>query len=143
MQVTRGTGKCEGTVSLGNGPIAIVLIGTTAWIRISGESGYLKTTTGDSSYRQEFALCDPSEVASMVSALNGLAKGGTATVNGQKVVQLTLASYATVDVTDSATPEYVRIVANVSSSEHERLDFSGINKPVSIKPPPASEVLSD
>ncbi len=141
LKLTRGAGTCAGTITIGNQPISFVQIGTTEWVQVGGGSEYLKTTTSNSSYKQDMTFCDPGQVASVMNPpVGGLAKGTTTTVNGQRAQQLTLGSVITIDVTISATPEYVRFVDTVGS-EHVQLDFSGINAPVSINPPPASEVL--
>lgn len=140
LKITRGVGKCAGMVSVGNQPVTFVVIGSTAWID-AGIGKYVKTATSDSSYKQDFAFCDPGQMASnMFPNIGGLSKGTTGSVNGQRVLRLTYGSLMTIDVSISATPEYVRYVG-AQDSAHERLDLSGVNAPVSISPPPASKVL--
>jgi hypothetical protein len=141
VKLSRGAGKCAGTISVGNQPITFVQIGATEWIRLGSGGDYLKTTSGNSSYKQDLSYCDPSQIAELVNPMIGhLTKGATTTVDGKQVQKLALSNVITIDVTISATPQYVRFVDKVNSTD-ERLDFSGINAPVSINPPPASQVL--
>ncbi|MBV9448378.1 MAG: hypothetical protein JO345_21035 [Streptosporangiaceae bacterium] len=141
MKLTHAAGNCAGTISIGNQPISFVQVGSTAWVRAGSGGDYLKTSTSNSSYKQDFSYCDPSQVAELVGPMSGsLTKGATTTVDGTQVQKLALANVITIYVTTSATPEYERVTDNVDS-EHVQLDFSSINAPVSINPPPASEVL--
>ena len=136
--LTSESGKCKGTISLGSGTsITMVLIGKTLWVK-AGQSGtYVKTTTSNADYRQMITSCSPAEQASELAVLTGLTKAGTTVIRGQSVLQLRDAAAGSIYETESATPEYVR----VDIPGLERLDFTGINAPASINPPPASEVL--
>ncbi len=141
MKLTHAAGNCAGTISIGNQPISFVQIGSTAWIRLGSGGDYLKTTTSNSSYKQDLSFCDSIQIAELVNpSMRNLTMGATTTVDGQQVQKLALGNVITIYVTVSAMPEYVRVTDNVGS-EHVQLDFSSINAPVSINPPPASEVL--
>ena len=135
--LTSGSGKCKGNISLGSSTsITLVLIGKTLWIEADKDGTYVKTTTSNTEYHQMITSCSPVEQASTLAPLSGLTKGGTTVMRGQSVLELREAPAGSVYVTDSATPEYVRV-----DIPGEQLDFTSINAPVSINPPPASEVL--
>jgi hypothetical protein len=97
---------------------------------------YIKTSTAGSPNSQVFELCVPSQLASVLGPLAGLTKAGTTVIGGRRVEKLSVGGSGSIDVTISSTPEYVRF-----AGPGETLTFSGINAPVSINPPPASDVI--
>jgi hypothetical protein len=137
LDITSGDGKCAGKMTIAGITLAFVEIGTTLWIDAGQPGGYLKTTTTKSQYGSMMSICGASQVATMVGPTVDLSKGTDAVIDGQPTLQLMEGDAASIYVTASATPEYVRYVA----SAHEQLDFSDINAPVAISPPPASDVL--
>jgi hypothetical protein len=137
--LTSGSGNCAGTFTFGSSTaITLVLIGKTLWVQGNKNGAYLKTTASNSEYRQMITSCSPAEQANALAVLTGLTKDGTTVIRGQAVLRLREAAAGTIYVTDSATPEYVRI----DIPGLERTDYSGINAPVSISPPPASKVIN-
>jgi hypothetical protein len=136
INLTSTSGKCSGKITDSGTTERFVQIGATLWINTGGTSMYIKTSTAGSPNSQVFELCDPSQLASVLGPLPGLTKAGTTVVGGRRVEKLSIGGSGSIDVTISSTPEYVRFAA-----PGETLTFSGINAPVSINPPPASDVI--
>jgi hypothetical protein len=136
INLTSASGNCSGKITDSGTTERFVQIGATLWINTGGDSMYIKTSTAGSPNSQVFELCDPSQLASVLGPLPGLTKAGTTVVGGRRVEKLSVAGVGSIDVTISSTPEYVRFTA-----PGETLTFSGINAPVSINPPPASDVI--
>jgi hypothetical protein len=136
IDLTSTGSKCSGKITAGGTTERFVQIGATVWINTGGTSMYIKTSTAGSPNSQVFELCEPSQLASVLGPLTGLAKAGTTVVGGRRVEKLSVGGAGSIDVTISSTPEYVRFAA-----PGETLTFSGINAPVSINPPPASDVI--
>lgn len=135
LDVTTAPGKCAGTVSVSGSSFTFVEIGDTLWMKVGSE--YVKTTSKNSQYQGMVGICTVTEIIRILD-LPEASKGSTSVVDGQQTLKLTEplgvgASYVTL----SATPEYVRVKTSA-----EQLDFSAYNAPVSISPPPASEVVS-
>lgn len=134
--LTGRSGECKGTYSIGGTTVTFVLIAKTLWVEVNKDGTYLKGSTTNTQYQTMIKACTPALTAGLVDQAPGLTKRTTTVIDGQSVLQLSDAS-ASIYVTNSATPEYVR----VDVLGLERMDFSDINAPVSISPPPASEVL--
>ena len=102
---------------------------------------YIKLTpTSDlASFAQ---LCNPSTLAGAFAKEDtGFVTAGSAMINGQPALgfkQPKKTSNGTVYVSDTATPEIVRIAG---PSDEGSVDFSDYNAPATITAPPASEVI--
>jgi hypothetical protein len=137
LDLTTAPGKCAGTVSIAGSVTTFVEIGDTLWIKVGGLNQYVKTTSKNSQYQGMVGICVVTEIARVLD-FPGVGKGSTSVVDGQQALKLTEplgigASYVTL----SSTPEYVRVKV-----PNEQLDFSAYNAPMSVNPPPASEVIS-
>jgi hypothetical protein len=140
INVIAGNTKCSGTITLkGAGVTTLVAIGTTLWVKVSGMSEYVQTTMTNSDYASFAELCDPSKLAALVPNLPGLTKGATTTIGGQPALALKAVGDAYTDyVSESVPPELLR----ADLAGQGELSFSDYNAPVTISPPPASEILS-
>jgi hypothetical protein len=128
LNVTRGRNGCKGTYSFGT-PVGFVQIGSTAWLEVDGQWIKTSASAGD----QMLTFCNPSTIASLVNLRSALAKGPVTVISRQRVQELKEGNAATIYVTTTAKPEYVRFVI----PGREQLNFSGINAPVTIAPPTA------
>jgi hypothetical protein len=140
LNLIAGGSKCSGTITLkGSGAMTLVADGSTLWVKVSGESDYVQTTMTNSEYASFAELCDPSKIAALVPDMPGLTKGATTTIGGQQVLELNAAGNAYTDyVSESNPPELLR----ADLSAQGELSFSDYNAPVTISPPPTSEIIS-
>jgi hypothetical protein len=137
LNITSSRGDCSGTVTINGTAVGFVVIGPAMWVKVSGLPGYQKTSAGNSSYGGLAILCGPSQLAAAIDIPFGLTADGSAVVGGQHALRLAASGAATIYVTDSAATEYVR----VDIAGQEQLDFSEIDKPLTITAPPSSHVL--
>jgi hypothetical protein len=158
LDLTIGPRGCTGTMaSPGKGSFRLLQIGKKLWFK--GDTQFWKTSGGTSdpglvtllegkyievsaagSDLSSFAtLCDPRQLASTFGGpVSGLAKGTTSVISGQTVLQLRDSGDSSkAYVTISAHPEFVRIDAGHDG----HLDFTAYNAPLTLTPPPASEII--
>ncbi len=87
-------------------------------------------------------LCNPSNLSSAFAKEDtGFVKSGTAIIGGQSVLAFKQPKHAgsgTVYISDSATPQIVRIAGTASQGA---INFSDYNAPATITAPPAGEVV--
>jgi len=106
---------------------------------VSGKYIKLASNSDLASFAQ---LCDPSTLsAAFAKQDTGFVKAGTATINGQQALafkQPKNASNGTVYVSDSATPQILRIAGPAGQGS---IDFSDYNASATITAPPASQVI--
>jgi hypothetical protein len=158
---------CQGTIGLAAGATStssavsgtanIVEVDSTVYMKLDAsffksaglpasdfsdvDGKYIKlTSTSDlASFAQ---LCNPSTLAGAFAKEDtGFVKAGTATINGQPALGLKQpknASNGTVYVSQSATPQIVRIAGPANEGT---IDFSDYNAHATITAPPASEVV--
>ncbi len=151
-----GTG-CKGTIArAGQGSLAMVVIGTTAWVKpddtfwranagsqapqvialLGGR--YLKGSTSNANVASLTKLCDVNELTSALSLPTDVVKGKVTTVNGQQVLPLTdKAKGGTLYVTDTSSPQLVELINNTAGNSG-KIIFA-IGAPVTLTAPPASE----
>jgi hypothetical protein len=154
-----GTG-CKGTLGLpSSGSIYLLVIGGTAWLKpdqaywesnagsaapsviAAVGSKYLTAPTSGSSVSGLAQLCNANSLASSFTSPKDIAKGGTSTINGQQALALKdPAKSATLYVTDTSSPQMLRLTSTLSGSSG-RIDFTGYGNSVTLTPPPASETL--
>ena len=110
--------------------------------QFSSVSGKYIKLASDSDLASFAQLCDPSTLSTAFAKQDtGFVKAGTATINGRQALafkQPKNASNGTVYVSDSATPQIVRIAGPAGQGS---IDFSDYNAHVTITAPPASEVI--
>jgi hypothetical protein len=157
LSYKKGSG-CKGTVAQpGKGSFAMVVIGTTAWVKpddafwkanagsqasaaialLSGR--YLKGSTSNANVASLTKLCDVSSLASSLTEATGVAKGPVTTMNGQRVLPLTdKAKGGTLYVTDTAAPQILELT-NTKVGNSGKLTFS--YTPVTLTAPPASQTV--
>ncbi|MEY9968696.1 F0F1-type ATP synthase membrane subunit c/vacuolar-type H+-ATPase subunit K [Streptacidiphilus sp. MAP12-16] len=157
LSLASGRG-CTGKISKGSaGSFQIVVIGTKFWLKpdaafwkAAGGSDpatlgaltgkYLETTTTNSRMASLADLCDVNKsLVKAVGDVSGLTKGIAVTVNGQKALAMDDASTSIVTVSDSATPEILRVTSG--GANPSRVNLSDYNKPVTLTPPSSSEIL--
>jgi hypothetical protein len=135
LDITTAPGKCAGTISISGSSFTFVEIGDSLWFKAGSQ--YVKTTSKNSQYQGMVGICTVTQITRALD-MPGVSKGPTAMVDGQQTLRLTEpVGVGTSYVTLSSTPQYVRVKVST-----EQLDFSAYNAPVSISPPPASEVIS-
>lgn len=159
--VTMAAGKgCQGTLAEpGLGSLQILEIGSSVWmlpsqtfLKKSGASDpavlnilngkWLRLKAGSSGFSSLASICTPSALASHLpsSSATGLAKGGITTFHAQRVLKIkdtTEAGY--LYVSDTAKPELITFVEPGSGGD--TVTFSDWNAPVTLTPPPASQIL--
>jgi hypothetical protein len=149
---------CQGTVAQpGKGSFAMIVIGTTAWVKpddafwranagsqasaaialLSGR--YLKGSTSNANVASLTKLCDVNSLASSLASATDVAKGPVAIVGGQRVLPLTdKAKGGTLYVTDTNPPRILQL-SNTKAGNSGKLTFS--YAPVTLTPPPASQTV--
>jgi hypothetical protein len=157
LSYKKGSG-CQGTVAQpGKGSFAMVVIGTTAWVKpddafwkanagsqadaaialLAGR--YLKGSTSNASVASLTKLCDVKSLASSLTEATGVAKGPVTVMGGQRVLPLTdKAKGGTLYVTDANPPRILQL-SNSKAGHHGTLTFS--YTPVTLTPPPASQTV--
>jgi len=157
LSYKKGAG-CKGTVAQpGKGSFAMVVIGTTAWVKpddafwkanagsqasaaialLSGR--YLKGSTTNTNVAALTKLCDVTSLVTSLTEATGVAKGPVTTVNGQRVLPLTdKAKGGTLYVTDTNPPRILEL-SNAKAGRSGKLTFS--YTPVTLTPPPASQTV--
>jgi hypothetical protein len=157
LSYQKGSG-CQGTVAQpGKGSFAMVVIGTTAWVKpddafwkanagsqadaaialLAGR--YLKGSTSNASVASLTKLCDVNSLASSLTEATGVAKGPVTVLGGQRVLPLTdKAKGGTLYVTDANPPRILQLT-NSKAGHHGTLTFS--YTPVTLTPPPASQTV--
>jgi len=151
-----GTG-CKGTiVQAGHGSFAMVVIGTTAWVKpdnafwrsYAGSKApqviallggrYLKGSTSNANVASVTKLCDVNALTSSLSLPTDIVKGKVTTVSGERVLPLTdKAKGGTLYVTDTSSPQLVELV-NTTAEKSGKISFT-IGAPVTLTAPPASQ----
>jgi hypothetical protein len=159
-----GTG-CSGTVTLnGKGTLTLVVIGTTAYMKmddaflqaVAGSEAsaaialingrYIEASTSDSNVSSFSSLCNLDSLSSSFaqSDADNFKKGAVTTLNGQQVVPVTDESQGgTMYVTNTSSPQVVEITSsggNNTSGSTGTLTFD-IGAPVTLTAPPSSEVI--
>lgn len=157
LSYKKGSG-CQGTVAQpGKGSFAMVVIGTTAWVKpddafwranagsqadaaialLSGR--YLKGSTSNANVASLTKLCDVTSLASSLTEATGVAKGPVTVMGGQRVLPLTdTAKGGTLYVTDANPPRILQL-SNSKAGDRGKLAFS--YTPVTLTPPPASQTV--
>jgi hypothetical protein len=153
---------CAGTVSeAGKGSFALVVIGSTAWIKPSDKflestagsqasaaiallkGRYLKGSTSDSAVASLTAVCDVNHMTSSFTQTGTLIKGKVSTLGGQQVLPVTdKTKGGTMDVTDSATPQIVQITNTTGQGGSTGQIKFDVGKQVTLTAPPASQTIS-
>jgi hypothetical protein len=152
---------CAGTVTEGTqGSVAIVVIGTTAWIKPDNKffestagsqasaaiallnGRYLKGTTSNANVKSLTSVCDVTSLTSAFTATGTLVKGKVTTLNGQQVITVTdSAKGGTLYATNTATPQLVQIVnTKGEGGDTGRIKFN-VGAKVTLTPPPASQTV--
>src|SRR5207253_776751 len=157
LSYKKGQG-CQGTVAQpGKGSFAMVVIGTTAWVKpddafwkanagsqapamIALQSGrYLKASTSNARITSLAKPCDVTSLPSSFTEATGVAKGPVTVMGGQRVLPLTdKVKGGTLYVTDANPPRIVQL-SNTKAGDHGKLTFS--YTPVTLTPPPASQTV--
>ena len=157
----RGGQGCQGTVTEGtSGSIAIVVIGSTAWIKpsdqfLKAEEGssaaqvisvlkgrYLKGSTGNSNVKSLTAVCSVDSMTSSFTDTGTLTKGTVTTVDGQQVLPITdNTKGGTMYVTTSATPQVVEISNTTGKGGSTGTINFNVGAQVTLTAPSASQTL--
>jgi hypothetical protein len=156
LTLVKGQG-CTGTMSEGTaGSFQIVMVGKTVWIKpdrafwksnggndpatlsiVSGK--YVKDTAGTGLGAMS-TLCDLDNWIGAIDQATGMVKGMTATVNGQRALQLKdTGDTASAFVSDTAKPVLVRLAD--PSPGGGTFNFTGYGAVTAITAPPASQTL--
>jgi hypothetical protein len=150
---------CMGTISqAGRGSYAIVLIGTTTWVKpddafweanlgskaphvIALQRGrYLKGTTTDVNANDATKPCDLNALTYSLSLPLDVVMGKVTTVNGQRAVPLTDKVLGGIMyVTDASPPQVLRLVNNFAGKSAKH-NFN-VGAPITVTAPPASQSI--
>jgi hypothetical protein len=151
-----GTG-CKGTIAqAGHGSFAMVVIGTTAWVKpdnafwraYAGSDAsaaiallggrYLKGSTSNADLATLTKLCDVNALTSSLSLPTDVVKGKVTMVGGEQVLPLTdKVKGGMLYVTDTSSPQIVELV-NTTAGNSGKVSFT-IGEPVTLTAPPASQ----
>jgi hypothetical protein len=158
VNLTLGTQECAGTLGISrDGSFQILKIGNAVWVKLDNRfwkyavgnsipaavlavlSGKYIRTSAKSSLKSLEMFCDPRQFSgAFADHSKGLVKGDITTVLGQPALPLEdKANSSTAYVTDSARPQFLRIV----DGDGGRLDFTGYGASISLTPPPAAETI--
>lgn len=160
-----GSARCQGSISLqGKGSFRLIMIGKTVWIKpdrkfwttfggtnsaalhiLAGKYLRLSARGNGNSLGSLAALCKPGKLA---SSFGGISSAATATrqhvtVAGQPALRLSGRDGKgsdSLEVSDSATPEILRIAGTGSTMAD--IKFTGYGHTVPLTAPPASQTLS-
>lgn len=154
---------CEGTVGVGTeGSVKIIVIGQTVyvnpdkqfWTSNAGSNAsavnalingrYIRTTMSDKNVAGISAMCSVSQLLNQNSGTTGtgtVTKGPVTTLNGTRVLELKVSDGSTEYVTDTSKPEFVEATAPKGTKGGSGKVVVGIDAPVTLTAPPASQVL--
>jgi hypothetical protein len=151
---------CTGTVGVKNkGSFAITVIGTTAylnpdakfWKSYAGAQAsaviallngrYIKGSTTNSSVASLAKLCDKNELLGSFKPQGTISKGTVTTLSGQQVLPINDTKGGTLYVTDTSTPQLVKVNNLGATGGSSGTVAFLINAPVTLTPPPASKVI--
>ena len=152
---------CAGTVTEGGkGSIALVVIGSTAWIKPSDKflessagsqaaaaiallkGRYLKGSTSNSNVASLTAVCDVNQMTTSFTQTGTLTKGKVTTAGGVQVLPITdKTKGGTMDVTDSSTPQIVQITNTTGQGGSTGQIKFDVGKQVTLTAPPASQTV--
>ncbi|MFJ5643689.1 hypothetical protein [Streptomyces sp. NPDC093223] len=166
--VVAGKGNCLGTFGFHGGKGQIRWYGgdtymkgdKTFWTEVGGgEKGvspqqaaavsellagrWLKTPAGSTDTDDEFPFCDTASIFAKDTSDSSLTRGADTSVDGRSAVTLTGkdgAATRTLVVAAEGQPYQVRITAE-GGEEPQTLELSAFNKPVTLTPPSAGDVL--
>ena len=151
MNLTDGPGGCTGTLtSHGAGSVVILGIGSKLWLKPDRQflksSGVTAVTTNlltgkyvstSSQSSSLTTLCGLDGITRTLGTGSNFTKGTTTTISGQRVVQIKTAdSPGSAYVTMSTNPQIVRVDTGGGI-----LDFTDYGAPLTLTPPPASQVV--
>jgi hypothetical protein len=152
---------CEGTIGVGaEGSVKIIVIGQTVYINpdkqfwtsnagsdasavialINGR--YIQTTTSDKNVAGISDMCSVSQLLNSGTTSQAVTKGPITTLNGTRVLELKVSDGSTVYVTDTSKPELVEAIAPKGTKDGSGKIVVGVDAPVTLTAPPASQVLS-
>jgi hypothetical protein len=153
------SGACRGTMSEpGTGSIKIVTLGQTMWLQMSAKfwasegmtnsaeanmlaGKYISVPENSSGMSAFSGLCSLSGLAGNFKGKGTLKKEAESTIDGQKVLGIEdSANNAVAYVTDTATPELVRVTGS-GSDKGDILNFTGYGATEQITAPPSSDVI--
>ena len=148
---------CQGTIGLDTkGSFGVVSIGNTVWVKpdnafwntFAGSSAqqviallggkYLKTSSSDSNMADLVKLCNVSELSSTFTTPGTVTKGDVTTIGGQKALALKDSKGGTLYVTDTSSPQILK-VTNPSKSDGGSLTFT--YGAVNVTAPPAGQTV--
>jgi hypothetical protein len=155
---------CEGTIGVGTeGSIKIIEIGQTVyinpdkqfWTSNAGSEAsavialvngrYIQTTTSDKNVAGISDMCSVSQLLnpnSGTTTTGTVTKGPITTLNGTRVLELKVSDGSTEYVTDTSKPEFVEAVAPKGTKGGSGKVIVGVDAPVTLTAPPASQVLN-
>ena len=165
MTLVGGRG-CTGTMTMrGKGSFRLIMIRKTVWIKpdrkfwksfggndpavlqlLAGKYLKLSASGNGNSLGSLSTLCKPSKLAGGMSGISNAttaAKRQHITVAGQPSLRFSgkdRHGSGTLEVSDSATPELLRIVSTGSATGH--IEFSRYGQTVPLTAPPANQTLS-
>jgi hypothetical protein len=151
---------CTGTVGYAaEGTVDLTVIGSTVWLKANaafwktqgGSEGaqigkelagkWIEAPASNSNASGLADVCDSQSMTSDVPVPADVAKGGLTTVNGQKVLTLTdKAKDSTIYVTDTATPQIVKVVSTLKTDDATFTITYGV--PASVSAPPSSQTVN-
>ena len=150
---------CAGTVAAaGKGSLAIVVIGTTAWVKaddaywkaVAGKQSakviatfggkYLTGPTSDSTIAGCTEFCNLNSLSSQLTQSTNVTKGKVTTINGKQALPLAdAANGGTLYVTNSSSPLPIELL-NKTAGKKGTLIFT-VGAPVSLTAPPPGETI--
>jgi hypothetical protein len=153
---------CEGTIGVGTeGSVKIMEIGQAVyinpdkqfWTSNAGSEAsevialvdgrYIETTASDKNVAGISDMCSVSQLlGSGTTGTGTVTKGPITTLNGIRVLELKVSDGSTEYVTDTSKPEIVEAIAPKGTKDGSGKVVVGVDTPVTLTTPPASQVLN-
>jgi hypothetical protein len=151
-----GVKGATGTVSVGSAPFTILRIGATAYLKgdaatwtkagagqaaqmLAGK--WIKVPTNDKNFAEFVKFTQVATLADLFVAAGGTADKATTTLRGQAAVKLSDPDGSALYVATQGRPYPLRVQQAATASDHGTVDFTDFDRPVTLTPPPADQVI--
>jgi hypothetical protein len=152
---------CAGTIGEGSkGSFKIIVIGKTVyfnpdstfWKSSAGANAstvialvngrYIKTSTSNADMASLASLCNLSRTLGSTAVTGTLTKGTPTTLAGTPVLPLNNSNGSTFYVTDTSTPQVVKMIQTKDTGNGTGTLTFSVGAPVTLTAPPASQVIN-
>jgi hypothetical protein len=151
-----GTKGAVGTVSVSAAPFTVLRIGPTAYLKgdaatwtkagaaeaaqtLAGK--WIKVPTNDKDFAEFVKFTQVSTLADLFVTEGGTADKTATSLRGQAAVKLSDSDGSALYVATSGKPYPLRVQQAATATDHGTVDFTDFNRPVTLTPPPADQVI--